>query len=150
MHPGRHADAPAEIVGVLAGAGADISRLVMSHIDRTFFSTEEVLRLADTGCVLEYDFFGIETSYYWFEDSDLPTDYMRLGYILDLIERGHGEQVVVSHDICTKTRLVNWGGHGYGHILRNVIPLMRRKGFTEDEIDTVLVRTPRRLLTFVG
>ena len=150
VHPGRHADAPAEIVEVLAGAGADITRLVMSHIDRTFFSTDEVLRLAGTGCVLEYDFFGIETSYYWFEDSDLPTDYMRLGYIRDLIQHGHGDQVVVSHDICTKTRLVTWGGHGYGHIPRNVIPLMRRKGFTQDEIDTILVRTPRRLLTFAG
>ena len=150
VHPGRHADAPAEIVEILAGAGADVGRVVMSHVDRTFFSTDEVLRLADTGCVIEYDFFGIETSYYWFEDSDLPTDYMRLGYIRDLIERGHGDRIVVSHDICTKTRLVTYGGHGYGHILRNVIPLMRRKDFTEDEIDTILVRTPRRLLTFLG
>ena len=49
VHPGRHADAPGEIVGILAGAGADIARVVMSHIDRTFFSTDEVLRLADTG-----------------------------------------------------------------------------------------------------
>ena len=37
----------------------------------------------------------------------------------------------------------------YGHIFRNVVPLMRRKGFTEDEIDNILVHTPRRLLTFV-
>ena len=150
VHPGRHADAPAEIVGILAGAGADIARVVMSHIDRTFFSTDEVLRLADTGCVIEYDFFGIETSYYWFADADLPTDYMRLAYIRALIDRGHGGQVVVSHDICTRTRLVTYGGHGYGHIVRNVVPLMQRKGFSGDEIDTILVRTPRRLLTLGG
>ena len=150
VHPGRHADAPAEIVDILGRAGADIERVVISHIDRTFFSTDEVLRLAGTGCVLEYDFFGIETSYYWFADADLPTDYMRLAYIRALIDRGHGAQVVISHDICTKTRLVAWGGHGYGHIVRNVVPLMRKKGFTEDEIDTILVHTPRRLLTFGG
>lgn len=150
VHPGRHADAPAEIVDILGRAGADIERVVISHIDRTFFSTDEVLRLAGTGCVLEYDFFGIETSYYWFADADLPTDYMRLAYIRALIERGHGAQVVISHDICTKTRLVAWGGHGYGHIVRNVVPLMRKKGFTEDEIDAILVHTPRRLLTLGG
>ena len=150
VHPGRHADAPAEIVDLLATAGADVERVVISHIDRTFFSTDEALRLADTGCVLEYDFFGIETSYYWFADADLPTDYMRLAYIRALIEHGHGERIVISHDICTKTRLVTHGGHGYGHIVRNVVPLMRRKGFTEHEIDTILVRTPRRLLTFGG
>jgi phosphotriesterase-related protein len=28
------------------------------------------------------------------------------------------------------------------------VPMMRRRGFSEDEIDTILVRTPRRLLTF--
>ena len=124
--------------------------MVISHIDRTFFSTDEVLRLADAGCVIEYDFFGIETSYYWFADADLPTDYMRLAYIRALIEHGHGERIVISHDICTKTRLVTYGGHGYGHIVRNVVPLMRKKGFTEREIDAILVRTPRRLLTLGG
>ena len=47
-------------------------------IDRTIFDDERLFRLADTGCVIEYDFFGIETSYYWFSDSYLPTDFMRL------------------------------------------------------------------------
>ena len=149
VHPGRHADAPFEIVKIIAEAGGDPTRLVMSHIDRTFFSTDQVLALADTGCVIEYDFFGIETSYYWFADTDLPTDYMRLAYIRALFDRGFGGQVVVSHDICTKTRMVTYGGHGYGHILRNVVPLMRQKGFAENEIDQILVGTPRRLLTFV-
>ncbi|MGQ0664316.1 MAG: phosphotriesterase family protein [Pseudomonadota bacterium] len=149
VHPGRDSRAPFELVDILGKAGGDVTRLVMSHIDRTLFSTEEVLRLADSGCVVEYDFFGIETSYYWFGDRDLPTDYMRLRYIRELFDRGYGGQVVVSQDICTKTRLVAYGGHGYGHMFRNVVPLMRNKGFSEDEIDTVLVRTPRRLLTFV-
>ena len=74
---------------------------------------------------------------------------MRLAYIRALFDSGFGGQVVVSHDICTKTRMVTYGGHGYGHILRNVVPLMRQKGFAENEIDQILVGTPRRLLTFV-
>ena len=149
VHPGRHAEAPFEVVDIIVEAGGDPTRLIMSHIDRTLFSTEDVLRLAETGCVLEYDFFGIETSYYWFSGVDLPTDYMRLAYIRTLIERGLAGQVVVSHDICTKTRMVTYGGHGYGHMFRNVVPLMRDKGFTADEIDTITVGNPRRLLSFV-
>ena len=54
---------------------------------------------------------------------------------------------MISHDICYLTRLTRFGGHGYGHIFRNVVPMMRRRGFTEKEIDTILVETPRRLLT---
>lgn len=149
VHPGRHEDAVYEIVDVIREAGGDISRLVMSHIDRTLLSADAALRFADTGCVLEYDFFGIETSYYWFNDTDLPTDYMRLAYIRALFDHGHEDQVVVSQDICTKTRLACYGGHGYGHVFRNAVPLMERKGFSAAEIQRVMQDTPRRLLTFV-
>ena len=34
IHPGRHPKAPEEIVRILQEAGGDISRTVMSHIDR--------------------------------------------------------------------------------------------------------------------
>jgi len=149
VHPGRHPDAPFEIVDVIESAGGDVSRLVMSHIDRTLQSIDDVLRLADLGCVIEYDFFGLETSYNWLKDTDLPTDYMRLRYIRSLIEKGFGRQIVVSQDICVKTRLSTFGGHGYGHLIRNVMPLMQRKEFTESEIHTIFEETPRRLLTFV-
>ena len=149
VHPGRHREAPLEIVDVIQSAGGDVNRLVMSHIDRTFADFDDAVELADTGCVLEYDFFGIETSYYWFNDTDLPTDYMRLAYIRSLIERGYGRQVVGSHDICTKTRLSSFGGHGYRHIFQNVVPLMERKGFSETEIQMIIQDNPRSLLTFV-
>jgi phosphotriesterase-related protein len=29
------------------------------------------------------------------------------------------------------------------------VPMMKKRGYSEDEIDAILVRTPRRLLTFV-
>ncbi len=36
IHPGRDPRAPQEIVRVLQEAGGDVSRTVMSHIDRQF------------------------------------------------------------------------------------------------------------------
>ena len=45
-----------------------------------------------------------------------------------LLARGHGERVVVSHDICYHTRLTRFGGHGYRHIFSNVVPLMLASG----------------------
>ena len=57
--------------------------------------------------------------------------------------------MVISHDIDCRTRLVNFGGHGYGHILQNVVPLMRARDFSQEEIDGILVENPKRLLTFV-
>ena len=148
VHPGRHPDQPQEVADFLRANGADLSRVVISHIDRTIFDDERLLRLADTGCVVEFDLFGQENSYYSHADIDMPNDATRLRHIRTLASRGHLERVVISHDICYISRLVRFGGHGYGHIFRNVVPMMRRRGFSQAEIDAILVGNPRRLLTF--
>lgn len=149
VHPGRAPDAPIEVARFVAAAGGDVTRTIIGHIDRTIFDQDRLLRLADTGCVIEYDFFGWETSYYPLANIDLPNDGMRLNWIRALIDHGHLAQVVIAHDICQKTRLVRFGGHGYGHIFANVVPMMESRGFSRAEIEAVLIGNPRRLLTFV-
>ena len=79
---------------------------------------------------------------------NMPTDAQRADWIAWLFERGCGDRVVISHDVIFKNKLARYGGHGYAHIIENVVPLMRRKGFQESEIDAMLVRTPQRLFTF--
>ncbi len=149
VHPGRHEDQPQEVADFFLKQGAPMDRMVMSHIDRTIFDETRLLRLADTGCVIEFDLFGMEQSYYTHSDIDMPNDAVRLRLMRALIARGHLERIVISHDICYRTRLTRYGGHGYQHIFANVIPMMRRRGYSDAEIDTIMVRTPRRLLTFV-
>ncbi|MGL4239889.1 MAG: hypothetical protein ACRCTI_02125, partial [Beijerinckiaceae bacterium] len=89
-------------------------------------------------------------SNYWMGVVDLPNDWMRLRALRRLFDAGLGDRVCISHDICTRTRLIANGGHGYRHILSNLRPLMRDRGWREDEIATLLVETPRRLLTIGG
>jgi phosphotriesterase-related protein len=149
VHPGRHPDQPQEVADFIRAHGGAIERTIISHIDRTIFDTDRLLRLADTGCVVEFDLFGQESSYYRLADIDMPNDAVRLRAIRTLIQHGHGDRVVISHDICYQTRLVALGGHGYGHIFANVVPMMRRRGFSEAEIQAILVDTPRRLLTVI-
>jgi phosphotriesterase-related protein len=149
MHPGRHADQPQEIADFIRAAGYPTERVIISHIDRTIFDNDRLLRLADSGVVIEFDLFGQENAFYPWSDIDMPNDAVRLRAIRTLIDRGHLAQVVISHDICYRTRLTKFGGHGYGHIFENVLPLMRARQFTEAEIDTIMVGNPRRLLTFV-
>lgn len=151
IHPGRHPDAPAEIADILEAENATPERIIIGHMDRTIFDKERLLALLARGFVLEWDFFGIETSQYWMEgvDLDLPTDYMRLDLIHDLIGRGYGAQIAISHDICTQTRLRSFGGHGYGHILINIMPMMRRRGWRDAEIEQLLVTNPARWLCYL-
>jgi len=150
VHPGRHPEACGQICGILERAGADLSRVVLSHMDRTHPEDVDAVVALARRCIVEYDFFGIETSHYWMGVVDLPNDWMRLRALRRLFDEGLGDRVCISHDICTRTRLVRNGGHGYRHILANVRPLMRDRGWSVDEIDQLLVRTPRRLLTIGG
>ena len=129
-------------------AGFPTERVVISHIDRTIFDVERLLRLADSGVTVEFDLFGQESSYYGLSDIDMPNDATRLRLIRALIDHGHLDRVVISHDICYRTRLASFGGHGYGHIFRNVVPMMKKRRYSEDEIDAILMRNPKRLLTF--
>lgn len=147
VHPPRTLDGTLDAIAVLRESGADIERVVISHVDRTLFNIDDMERVADTGVVLEFDFFGIESSYYPFADVDLPNDGQRVRHMVDLVRRGHGCRIVVAHDICTRTRLRRFGGHGYGHLLENAVPLMRRRGLTAGDVTQILVATPRRLLT---
>lgn len=150
VHPGRNAVAPKEIVDILQDAGADLNRTIMCHIDRTIFDKDILCKLAETGVILEYDLFGHENSVYPFNpDIDQPNDAKRLKWLRFLIVEGFGKQIVVSQDCDNKIYLRRYGGCGYGHIVENVVPKMRTRGFTEDEINTILVETPKRLFTFV-
>jgi len=147
IHPARNASAPLEIVEILSKAGADISHTVISHIDRTLREPEGRRQLAETGCYLEYDLFG-EEGYYFVPTIDLPNDHQRINEIIELINQGYLNQILISQDICWKHRLRSYGGHGYDHILRNAVPIMRIKGMSEEQIHTLLVDNPKRLLTF--
>jgi phosphotriesterase-related protein len=149
IHPGRNPVAPTEIVAELRDVRTDLSRTIIGHIERTIFERSEMRKLAETGCVLEFDLFGREHSYYKHSpDIDMINDAQRLKLLAWLIGEGLGGQIVLAQDTATKAHLVRYGGCGYAHILQNIVPRMRARGFREEDIQTMLVDTPRRLMAF--
>jgi len=150
VHPGQGEEAAMEIVRILDDAGADLTRTVIDHIDRAVRKSENRIELAKTGCYLEYDLFGRE-GYYPIHHRviDLPNDAQRINEIIEIINRGYLNQILISQDIWNKTQRCAYGGWGYAHILRDTLPVMRVKGMTEEQIGIIMVENPRRLLTFV-
>jgi len=153
IHPGRNDRAPLEIVDILSSAGVALDRVVISHMDRCGYSLDTRLELLKAGCYIEYDLFGFE-GYYPARVAlaegtlpDCPNDVGRIKEILDLIERGYAGNVLLSHDIGMKVMLTKYGGWGYAHLLREVVPVMRLYGIGEEHIETMMVDNPRRLLT---
>jgi phosphotriesterase-related protein len=149
IHPGRHERLPLAIVDFIRREGADLERTIMCHVERTIADRAVLLELAATGVFLEYDLFGLETSYYPYNPTfDMPNDGERMRQILDLIARGHQAQILMSHDIAYKHCLTTWGGFGYHHLLVNVIPRLRAKGADDKTIQTLLIDNPRRAFAY--
>ena len=153
IHPSRNENGPLEVIDVLREAGAQLSKVVISHMDRCGYLLETRLKILESGCSVEYDVFGKE-GYYPAEAAladghlpDMPNDVGRLKQISELIDLGYIRQILMSQDTCMKIDLTRWGGPGYAHILENVIPLMRVYGYTEEQIRTLTVENPRVMLT---
>uniref|UniRef100_A0A0C9Q1N8 Phosphotriesterase-related protein n=1 Tax=Fopius arisanus TaxID=64838 RepID=A0A0C9Q1N8_9HYME len=149
FHPGRNARAPFEIMRIYLESGGDPKKAIMSHLDRTLTMKEDLLEFAKFGCFCQFDLFGIECSYYQLDEStEMPSDAERLNRIKWICEERGVHQILMSHDIHTKHRLIQFGGHGYSHILTNVIPRMFSKGFTNQDIDAITLENPRTWLTW--
>ena len=152
IHPGTDEKAPFEIVKVLTDAGADPRHIIMGHVTCIFTIPARGLRskLAEMGCYLEYDLFGTDGLYPpQMSPYDVANDSIRINEIIELIADGYSSNILISQDVFMKIQLSSFGGGSYTHIQKMIIPLMRKKGLTEEQIYTITVENPKRALTFV-
>lgn len=150
VHPGRDPRAPAALLALVAGVGGRADRVVMSHTERTLFTAEEIRRVADTGCYVAFDLFGREASYYTLAPIDMPNDATRVDLVAALVDAGHGDQVLLSQDICYKSHLLRFGGEGYTHLIENVVPIIQRKLPDATWARRLLIDNPARALAVSG
>lgn len=159
IHPGRHPDSPFQIIEILDRAGADISRVVMGHMERSNLPPPRLREFARIGCYLEYDWFGEvrPTFPYGRKDQyivdkqfvvDVPSDGERLKTLAALIDEGFVERILMSQDVCFKTRMAAYGGVGYAHIAKYVRRWMPEMGIGQEAIQTILFDNPSRVLRF--
>ena len=126
---------------VLAQEGVDLTRVVIGHAgDST--DLDYLAKLADAGSYLGMDRFGL--------DVILPTE-KRVEVIAELVRRGYAERIVLSHDAAcyidwfseaSRARTSpNWN---FTHISDDVLPALRARGVTDEQIAAMLVANPRR------
>lgn len=151
IHPGRSQSMPMELIERFHDFGGDVSRTAVSHIsNRHGLDVDLTIELAKTGCYIEYDSFGnYQTPLVLPEKTFYAlSDWQRIECIKELINEGFLDRLLISHDVFHKTDLRRYGGYGYDHIHKTVIPMMRMNGLTDDMIHAMLVENPKRFLTF--
>jgi phosphotriesterase-related protein len=151
IHPGQSQTSPIEIIELLRENGGDINRTAMSHVgNRHGNDVDLTLELAETGCFIEYDSFGNTQNPIKLPNKTMYglSDWERIGCIKHLIDHGYLHQILVSHDVFNKTDLRRYGGPGYDHVMTTVVPLMRMRGITDEQIHVILEKNPENMLQF--
>lgn len=151
VHPGRDVKAPLSHAIELMDLGVDPARITIAHIDRRITKLVDILDLAQVGCYLSFDCFGLEP---WISAETrkmpMPSDLQRMDLITALFSHGHGSKVVLGCDIAMKHRLRKFGGHGYDYLLRWVVPtFFARTELGREEIDQMMVTNPMNAYSFL-
>lgn len=144
VFPAQGGTAP-EVVSFVLGNGVAPDRLVVCHMDGNM-DVDYQLRVAETGVYLAYDCFGVEV-YFDSIDRYRCHDSERERVLLALLEAGYADQLLLSQDIAIKSCLKRFGGYGYSHVVRHIVPALERRGVDRGVIDTLLVENPARVLT---
>ncbi len=130
---------------ILAGAGADLKRVALSHFHPNPEQIPHFHRIAERGCFVEFDLFGMEESI--FKQKLHPSTHeVRCDVIRQLVAEGLSSHLLLSQDVCFKKCLVEYGGFGYAHIQRNILPRLEAIGVDRAAIHRMTVENPRRLL----
>jgi len=145
IHQPNRASAVSEIMRVVEEEGLQAERVVLAHMSSVPDFEAHVAAL-ERGFWIAYDNFGMAAlSNAWLRQT---SDEQRVDWLLEVFRRGFGRRVLVSHDIWCKVQLSRFGGGGYGHILRTIVPMLRERGFSDDDVDLLLVRNPAEVLAF--
>ena len=143
VHTNPHTRSGLEAQRVLREEGVDLTKVVIGHSGDTT-DLDYLAELADAGSLLGMDRFGLDVL--------LPFKD-RVRTVVDLVERGYAEKIVLAHDAScfidwfdpeAKRQVVpKWN---FRHISEDVLPALRDGGVSDDDIETMLVANPRRYL----
>jgi phosphotriesterase-related protein len=135
VHIEKGAD-PLRFADFLDKAGVALNRVIFCHMDRSIEDISVHKAVCKRGITLEYDTVGR----YKYHD-----DAKEIEILQELLQAGYEKQILMSLDV-TRGRLAGYGGQpGLCFILEKFIPLLRRRGITEEVIQSIFVENPAKI-----
>ena len=148
VHPVIWEKRDLEILDILESEGANPNKVVFCHQDFTGQFSEYHNAVAKRGAFIEIDTFGCESVAKWDEDVWFLSDQQKIDIVKKQIEMGNLDHLLLSGDLCLKIFFKRYGGWGYEHIPKHIVPRMRKNGISEEFIQQMTVENPKRLLSY--
>jgi predicted metal-dependent phosphotriesterase family hydrolase len=126
---------------ILTEEGIDPSRIVIGHADSCPY-LDYHLALLERGANIEFDLLGIR-----FGPVDQTIEPRVIGLLLELLNRGYADRILLSQAVGWAMQLKAYGGNGYVYIQEVFLPRLRERGVGEDAIHQMTVLNPRRVLS---
>jgi phosphotriesterase-related protein len=142
--PGDHWDI---YIDVLEKEGADLGRCYMSHLG-LYPNPEVAKRILKRGVgFVSFDQLGHEEL---FGNPAAPAlgysiDKEEVRCVIDLLNAGFQERLLLSAEVAMKTCYKQYGGWGYSHIHENIIPWLKSLGANNEQVESIMAGNPRRL-----
>ncbi|MBF4582811.1 phosphotriesterase [Curtobacterium sp. VKM Ac-2865] len=133
--PGFVRHGPRVLDVVLDEEGVPPGAVVLCHMDPSGDDPDHQRALADRGIVAEFDMVGMPYRFTLPGEGDSPSVAQTARAIGALVQAGHGDRVLVSHDLFLKGMLRRNGGNGLSYI-----PGAFLDRLVDDGIDETVVR----------
>jgi phosphotriesterase-related protein len=130
---------------VIESEGAAVGHTIIDHVQLCPCDLDNQMELASRGAFLGYD--GVSCDFNWGARGRGLGDEESAGNIKRLIDAGFLHSILLSHDVHLKIMLTAYGGFGYAHILRRFAGVLKEKGITDSQIETMLVENPKKLFS---
>ena len=125
---------------ILLEERADPSRIVIGHVDLCPH-LDYYMALLERGANIEFDFLGQHSGR--MHDAVEPRV---IDLLMELLDRGYADRVLLSHDFGINFNLHLTGGNGYIYLSDTFIPRLRARGVGKESIHRMTVLNPRRVL----
>ncbi len=137
-----------EVLKILEESGVNIEKVVICHIDGKL-NIDYIKQLLNWGVFIEFENFGKEYAQVYDDEIFIAAhdlDKIDMIYKLKNNKQDYLKQILISTDICVKIELLKYGGYGYVHILKNILPIMKKRGFTQEDINFITLKNAKELL----
>ena len=145
FHVGGRGEEKFTVLEAVAEEGADLRRGIMGHSNSIADDLPFMKRLLERGVFIQFDTLGRPDGRLGGVD-----DGKVARGIVELIEAGYADRILLSQDVCNKIHLKKYGGTGFSYVLENFLPALRDLGVEEEDIHKMMVENPVRALTFAA